>query len=787
MEVFSPFTDRLWLENGSILAKAGLPWYNNQINMPDEIDTSWPFHFKTFEQKVIREKGARIGDRNASGYVKRLFLSTKPLSQALRSEDGSIIASSVVAGGANHSNPSAAVALIPASLGGKLKQFRVAYIRASDAALAGSRDAIPPLWMAMQEIRFGSAGFRTIYQHCAQMRVFLLKLLAANRITATGCPHSLDIIIRGCTHEQVNSLVTQGGLLIGKSSGEIMLTLQPSVTKEDIYAVLEAVSPNWDWRAGGQTNLGFPAGIDFSSLYPFPKPTFNEIQRTVQSWRIATRSAAGYPFNMGPCAALGPVLANFLDVTIPDEWLQFQTDQILATRMRQFGLGLDTIKSSQFKGCLTNGSTMGNRLGIHAALLRLPGAFIYFSSETHYSVKKTVRDCDALTNKSTGRPYYSEVPCDPKGSMLPDALVEMALKDREYCEQRNEPFRVILFMNIGTTFVGARDDIKTLKERLYESGIEISHIHVDGAFDLGFDTCGIGLGAPGTVDAQGIPLVQGVTISHHKALGSIVCGEVLSYFPTTLPLLFQWKVDPRIVLETWLYSQVFTPADITTLYKYCRRNALHLEGALRKKAGFATKLNDGSTIVVLERPPSWIIEEFSLRPEGDWVHFITLPHISPGTIEFFVDRILSVKRQCDVAFGYVTPLLTELIQGPVRLKCLRTQDPIAKYVKEISARAVPLNSGLNDISFIADIAIQSGLRSALSVVALNEQDEPLAVLLIETNRDLSFRVGPLLVARQQMSKSEALVEIFEQLAGFMARHMKARLLVDESSYLLYIF
>jgi hypothetical protein len=36
---FDPFFDRLWLETAATLRDAGLPWHNNNLNMPEEIDT----------------------------------------------------------------------------------------------------------------------------------------------------------------------------------------------------------------------------------------------------------------------------------------------------------------------------------------------------------------------------------------------------------------------------------------------------------------------------------------------------------------------------------------------------------------------------------------------------------------------------------------------------------------------------------------------------------------------------------------------------------------------------
>ncbi|RYO85835.1 hypothetical protein DL766_005800 [Monosporascus sp. MC13-8B] len=66
---FGPSANMFSLKIGRLLAAVGLPWHNNQINMLNEIDTSWPFHFKSFEMGIICAKEARVGDPDALGYV----------------------------------------------------------------------------------------------------------------------------------------------------------------------------------------------------------------------------------------------------------------------------------------------------------------------------------------------------------------------------------------------------------------------------------------------------------------------------------------------------------------------------------------------------------------------------------------------------------------------------------------------------------------------------------------------------------------------------------------------
>ena len=903
---FHPSANPLYRQIGRTLADVGLPWHNNQINMPDEVDTSWPFHFKSFERKVIRAKGARLGDPLASGYVcnyseanlyciralqqelrercptrepllvyehfneklvrsaevffglephrlrlsdvgsaaipslrtvtanctrpiiftatlgndsgkadnlgmlleiskdfpvilhidasrnfdyvttvpdttrdelgiPRLALRMKALDGPLLSDDGAVLASTIVAGGLNLDISAPAIALKPATLGGQSVQ--VEYTRASDSALAGSRDAISILWLALQEIQLGESGYRSMYQRCAEARDQLVRTLHSRGMRATTSPYSLDVIINACSEDQAERLRGLGGVLTEES--HVILGFQPPLTMDDTNTVLQTLFPSDEERL----DRNFPETL--TSHHKVPQSTITEIQDTIQSWKVATRSAAGYPFHMGSLSALGPVIGRFLDVQIPDDWVQSRSREILAARMKTFGLR-SVEDRSEFQGAFTNGSTMGNRIGILVALLQLPGAFVYFSSETHYSVAKTLRDSDALTNRwaPDGRgPRFARIPCTEDGSMSVKALVRHAVTHRQMCLNRGEEYRMVLFANMGTTFVGARDDLARIRTELHHVGISISYIHVDGALDFGYDDCGIALGPPGLNGPGQMPLVQGITLSHHKALGSTVSGEVVCYSPNGELASLASPVEPRIVFETWLYTKVYTRSDVALMLSYCRTNATRLVRGL-DQIGMATKRNGEGLIVVLERPPAWITEEFSLRPEGDWVHFITMPHISPETVDFFVDRIASIDRQCTVAFSYVAPLLSSAFRKPVTLKRVHCQGAEAAEITKLS-RVVVDSNGNHDQH--VDAIVKTCLRGALSVAVADNSGKLQAVFLVEPLGDMSIRVGPVLLASYHHSTIREVRDIGQQLMGFLARHVYAKLRVDEKSYEVYLF
>ncbi|KAK6508921.1 hypothetical protein TWF481_003689 [Arthrobotrys musiformis] len=706
--------------------------------------------------------------------IGNIKLGTKPLRQPLRLADGSITVCTIVAGGAHHANPPLALPLKPASLGGK-DFVRVSYVRGKDQTLAGSRDAIGPLWFSLQEVRFGEGGFRQVYQRCVEMRDKLLRTLNANGASAVSLPYSLDVIVEGCSKEHIDQLVPMGAVSTQRG---ILVAIQPSVTSKDLDRVVQILSPA---PTTTQIEGVDSAYADFSPLYSVSHTVLKDLSSTVESWKVLTRSSAGYPLYMGSLSALGPVIGQFFGVEIPKDWLNMQKEYFLVSRMQSFG-PLTPNDRQSFRAAFTNGSTMGNRMGLQAAFKRLPNAIIYFSTETHYSVMKTMRDCDTITGRwSGGRPKFRQIPCNGDGSISVDLLVQRALADKQEYLENGQDYKMILLANIGTTFVGARDDLKNIYRSLWDVGIQISHIHADGAFDFGFSAHGIKLGPPGAVGSDGVPMVQGITISNHKAMGSMVSGEVVSYAPGNELAPLEWDVDPRIIFERWLYSQAYPPAECDALLRYCQKNASRLETALRG-IGVATKRNPGSIIVVLEKPPAWIIEEFALRPEGDWVHFITVPEISSDTIDVFVDRLQQFQYSCLAAFRYVNPSINTIMGHGIEFRCIRSRDPLAKQVAELAKGAAPLTC----YDTLPSTLIPS-MRSALSIAMLDSSTQELeAVLLVESFRDRTVRPGALLIKSCHIGRANMVVFVAKLLSGFVARNTGATLVSDESSYACYL-
>ena len=887
---FYPFSDALWLQTAELLRHAGLPWHNNNLNHPDEIDPSWPFHFKEFEKQAVLSKGARVGDEHASGYIcpwsegnhyairalqqelRRQRPSQKPLLVAARIEsamiqsaaqqfglelfqidddwaaaeitlvrytrgcrpvifaatmadnngraddfdafgrlsellplvlhvdatrtfdyittlpesarerlgipklllchpyldgshnraiqDNTIRAATVVAAGMNWSYPPPVAVLTPHSLGSPSSR-QVEYVRGTDSTLAGSRDALAPLLMYLQEVRFGPNGIREIYEDCERNRRTLYKMLVEHDIPVKMTPASLDIIVRPSSLPEL-SLRRELGL-VSLKDGAMLITVQPSVTSRHLQSLVELLSANGTKKK--HRLQGYPPN---PSKYPLPIAQLEPLVQRVKGWRILARSSSGYPLNQAPYSALGPIIGQFLPVTIDSEWAVLHGSEILKERKNSFGLS--TAEHGHFAAIFTTGSTMGNRVGLHTALAQHPGAFVYFSKATHYSIKKTVLDSDELTGRwsQDKRPKYAEIATDDRGAMIPEALAQQVVRDKALSDENNESDQIILLANVGTTFTAGRDDIMALRQCLRAIGSEVSYIHVDGALDFGFCSDMVALGSPDTMTKRGLPTVQGITLSHHKAFGIMVSGEVICYSPGSKTLTgLDSPIDPRIVFETWLFQQMYSPEDLVQTRRYCVNNANRLRVKLAG-IGVATRFNNDSFITLIERLPPWMVQDYHLAPEGDWVHYITMPHITAAAVDHFVVTVSKLDGHFTTVFRSIKVDLDSACGQPLVLQRIRCQDEktfpeVVQFVKELYDNSDDLDT------FCLETFNRRYAYGTMSFAAFDAHGNPCIAFLLETSAQRELFPGPVLVAPRFSSSNGTVQKLASEALSLLSQ------------------
>jgi histidine decarboxylase len=155
-------------------------------------------------------------------------------------------------------------------------------------------------------------------------------------------------------------------------------------------------------------------------------------------------------------------------------------------------------------GYVASGGHESNRSALLTARNKFPEGIVYFSAEAHYGVANLV---DELRMQ-----HHEPIPTDKTGAIDIDSLLAAINK--------NKP--VILLLTLGTTMLGALDDVTTIIKRLDEAGITQRYIHCDAALHGNY--------LPFLNDASHINFtdlpIHSLSISPYKVWGSPVPNSV---------------------------------------------------------------------------------------------------------------------------------------------------------------------------------------------------------------------------------------------------------------------
>ena len=163
-------------------------------------------------------------------------------------------------------------------------------MRGTDNTLVDSRDALGPLLVSLQEVRFGLDEMREIYKGCETNRRALRDMLIERGTQVETPPASLDIIVRPRCLPKL-SLRRKWGLVTLKD-GKVLVTAQPSVTSRHIENLVKLFSTGVV-REGAwlqQRPTGAP-----KYLLSFAKLEF--LLQRVAGWRVLARLSSGYSLN----------------------------------------------------------------------------------------------------------------------------------------------------------------------------------------------------------------------------------------------------------------------------------------------------------------------------------------------------------------------------------------------------------------------------------------------------------------------------------------------------------
>ncbi|MFF5085331.1 histidine decarboxylase [Actinoplanes sp. NPDC000266] len=281
-------------------------------------------------------------------------------------------------------------------------------------------------------------------------------------------------------------------------------------------------------------------------------------------------------------------------------------------------------------GYVTTGGTEGNLYALLQARTALPGAAVYYSSETHYSVPKA---CHLLA-----------LPAVPVAATATGGIDYTDLtRKAAQAPQR----RAVVVANIGTTMSEAVDDVHRIHAALDTARISGRYVHSDAAL-AGIPLASLD-GRPGFDLADG---ADSISISGHKFLGTpLVCGVVLARRRAS-----NAPAVPYIASRDTTITGSRNGLSAAMLWYAIQR--LGADGmaarahAARELAGYAVRRlgavgwpawrNAGAMTVMLQPLPPELRQRWPLPAAGQWSHLICMPGVRRARIDALADDLRRV-------------------------------------------------------------------------------------------------------------------------------------------------
>ena len=356
-----------------------------------------------------------------------------------------------------------------------------------------------------------------------------------------------------------------------------------------------------DFEALGRRQVGYPCNqtFDYSALLPFMRYALNNIGDPFHDSN----------FRSNTHEAEREVIAHFAD--------------------------LMHLPQDQAWGYVTSGGTEGNMYGLYMGRELFPDGVVYFSQDTHYSVRKLLRVLKArnimIKSQDNGEVDYHD-------------LYETIRINRDV--------PVIFMANIGTTMKGAVDDVRRVRDILDDLAVTDSYIHADAALS--------GMILPFVKEPQPCGFDAGfdsVAISGHKLIGSpLPCGVALTKRDYVARVAR--SVEYVGVLDTTLAGSrnALTPLMMWYAFEYYgldgfrkivaeMMNVAEYAIARFNDNGIPAWRNRNSVTVVFPRPSREVLRKWQIALYGDIAHIITMPHVTRETVDAIVNDCV---RQEDI-------------------------------------------------------------------------------------------------------------------------------------------
>ena len=293
-------------------------------------------------------------------------------------------------------------------------------------------------------------------------------------------------------------------------------------------------------------------------------------------------------------------------------------------------------------GYITSGGTEGNLYGAYTgreyftAQNKKP-IFLYATS-SHYSIPKNAHLLNlehyAIETQESGELDYLQL----------KSTLEDVIKNQE------NPFGIIINMNMGTTMTGAMDSLDSINQVLAELGLkkEDVFIHTDAAlmgfiypflenrttlFKNGVNSIAIsGHKFPGAIHPCGIVLTD-------KTIHSKAFGDHWVPYVGTQDTTISGSRNGFLALNLWYIFQKKGASGFKKDGEQCISNAKYLYAKLQEiqypKVGYVPN----QIIVTLQKPSAELVSKYQLATQGDIAHVVVMQHITTSRIDAFCEDI----------------------------------------------------------------------------------------------------------------------------------------------------
>ncbi|QSH42250.1 histidine decarboxylase [Lentisphaerota bacterium ZTH] len=345
-----------------------------------------------------------------------------------------------------------------------------------------------------------------------------------------------------------------------------------------------------------EKSIGYPCNFDYdySELLPFLSYSFNNL---------------GDPFNTSNYSLNS---------------MEYERDVI------DFFADLTEMPLEERWGYVTNGGTEGNLYGLFLARETLPGAVVYYSEDTHYSIGKALRllnmRCIMIRHQENGEIDYEDLKESVK-------------------IHRDSP--AIVLATAGTTMTGAVDNIEIIREIFKENLINDFYIHVDAALS--------GMILPFVDEPQPWNFRDGadsISISGHKFIGApMPCGVVLAKktnrdrvarsieYVGALDTTLTGSRNGLTPIMLWYAINRDGVVGFSRKARYCLDLADYALNAFNK-CGIAAWRNMNANTIVFPKPSCEVLERWDIAVHRDIAHIITMPSTSHKQIDELVNDLI---------------------------------------------------------------------------------------------------------------------------------------------------